>query len=549
MSGTVFFDAFTEVGPRHKKHPAHAWRLEEVLAEMDHCSISAAMVASTTSVSYEPMHENLLLSGRIAAHADRLRAIWNAMPSVTGEFPEPGELLRLMRRHDVRALSLHPKSNAWDLLAEHNAPLLAALEAERVPVIIDRQEVEYRDLDALLVRHPALPVILRGAHWQEQRLLLPLLPLRRNLHVTFDRLQAHWLLEELVEAGLEEQLLFGSHAPLMSMGAHRCYLDYADIPERARARIAGGNLVRLLGLPAAPRLRENGDEDELMAAARRGQPLPTQVLDMHMHIVHEGMHGGGGKMRCRDGGPRGVLRLLDRLGIVGGGFMSWNGVVSADTLAGNDTVMSTLDATPPGFWGLASIDPAHYGDRMGELVPRIHADPRLVGMKPYYVHGIAYDHPSWEPWWKLGDERQYYALVHRTREDYSEVAALAAKWPRVRWVIAHCGESHRVADQAVEVIRRFPNVYAEITLTAVTFGVIDYLVEQAGADRVVYGSDLPMRDPRQQLGWVVFSRLSLADKRRVLGGNARAVLAPCLDRLPARNRPPEPTAAQLVPAG
>jgi len=44
--------------------------------------------------------------------------------------------------------------------------------------------------------------------------------------------------------------------------------------------------------------------------------------------------------------------------------------------------------------------------------------------------------------------------------------------------------------------------------------------ENAGEDRIVYGSDLPMRDPRQQLGWVVFSRLSQRAKERILWRNA-----------------------------
>jgi len=49
-------------------------------------------------------------------------------------------------------------------------------------------------------------------------------------------------------------------------------------------------------------------------------------------------------------------------------------------------------------------------------------------------------------------------------------------------------------------------------------------VKGAGADRVMYGSDQPMRDMRQQLGWVVYSRLSEEDKMKVLGGNAMRLL-------------------------
>ena len=40
VSDVLYFDAFTQIGPRLDKHPAEAWRLDHLLAEMSHCSIS-----------------------------------------------------------------------------------------------------------------------------------------------------------------------------------------------------------------------------------------------------------------------------------------------------------------------------------------------------------------------------------------------------------------------------------------------------------------------------------------------------------------------------
>ena len=80
-------------------------------------------------------------------------------------------------------------------------------------------------------------------------------------------------------------------------------------------------------------------------------------------------------------------------------------------------------------------------------------------------------------------------------------------------------------------VSRSANFMMEITLTPVNLGIIDYLVENTSPDRVMYGSDLPMRDPRPQLGWAVFSRLKLEEKLKVLGGNAKRLL----DRIRAAN--------------
>ena len=39
----IFFDAFTQFGPRIGGHGAHPWSLRHLIDELDHCSISAAL--------------------------------------------------------------------------------------------------------------------------------------------------------------------------------------------------------------------------------------------------------------------------------------------------------------------------------------------------------------------------------------------------------------------------------------------------------------------------------------------------------------------------
>ncbi|MBM4086006.1 MAG: hypothetical protein FJ272_14565 [Planctomycetes bacterium] len=51
------------------------------------------------------------------------------------------------------------------------------------------------------------------------------------------------------------------------------------------------------------------------------------------------------------------------------------------------------------------------------------------------------------------------------------------------------------------------------------------MVKEAGADKVIFGSDFPMRDPHPQLAWVVYAKLSFEDKRKILGENFKAILA------------------------
>lgn len=534
----MFFDGFTRIGPRRHKHPAERWSLKHLVEEMEHCSISGSLVFSMLSVNYDAMHANLELSKMLKPYP-YLFAIWNAIPHNTGEFPTPHDLEKLMKEHDVRAITIHPVNNNWDWRMPENQELFEWLERERVLTITRPEEFGgLGGIKELLFRYPELPLLLTGVTWSFQRVIFPMLSHFRNLYISFDNFQINEGLETLVADGYEDQLIFASNAPSMSMGAHRAYVDYADVPKAARDKIAGGNLIRLLKGQRPPSIRENKDEDILMKAVRHGQPVPVPIIDAHMHILHEGLNGAGWHYRMRNGGPSGVFKLIKRLGYVGGGIMSWSGVVSHDSVGGNEAATQALDVSPRGYWGLANFDPSHYTqEELAEMIPKIYADKRFIGMKPYHYYGVPYHDPSYDIWWKYGNENRLYALIHNTRADLLEIETLAPKYPEVRWIIAHAGGSFKMADMAIEAMKKYPNIYADITLTPVHLGIIEYLIEGAGEDRILYGSDLPMRDPRQQLGWAVFTHLSLAVKKKLLAENMYHVIKPNLQQLPEHSIP------------
>ena len=524
----VFFDAYACIGPRLRKHGAERWTLDHVLEDMRHCSIAGALVCHQLGIVYDPMHGNRLLCRELEPHPD-LYPMWNVVPHHTAQFPPPDELLELMRQHDVRAVTLNPVTNFWDLLSEANHALLSVLESSRTLTVIRRTELQdFDQLETLLLRFPDMPVLLSHVGWSEQRYVMALMELCPNLHLTFNHYQVHYGPEWLVELGYEDRLVYSSNAPEMSMGAHRTYIDYADIPEETRAKIAGGNLKRLLKGqgPSAP--ASNPDEDDMMRRARLGQPQEATVIDPHMHMLHSGMHGDG-RVTMHDGGPEGVLRLVRRLGYDGGGILSWN-VIVGDSLGGNEAVRLALDVFPDGYWGAGSFDPTHCTqDELRELIPALYADPRFKELKPFFF-ALRYDDPLYDVWWEVADKHRLMVLLDRNRSgnDFSEVDDLAERFPNASWIVPHCGASFPLADAAIACAGRHANVYLDITYTSVPAGMVEYLVEGAGADRVLYGSDLPMRDPRPQLGWVIYARLPLEAREKVLGLNAARLRDRCV---------------------
>src|SRR5690242_5383052 len=108
-----FFDAYTCIGPRTVNgHGSHPWSLQHLLDEMQHCSISGALVASTGQIVYNAMHENLRLSERLAKY-DHLFPIWAAHPHWLDDFPSPDRLAQALAQHRVRAVLARPMPNGW----------------------------------------------------------------------------------------------------------------------------------------------------------------------------------------------------------------------------------------------------------------------------------------------------------------------------------------------------------------------------------------------------------------------------------------------------
>ena len=76
----------------------------------------------------------------------------------------------------------------------------------------------------------------------------------------------------------------------------------------------------------------------------------------------------------------------------------------------------------------------------------------------------------------------------------------------------------------MDVARRFANVYLELTAAYAVRGVIEAMVEQVGAHKVVLGYDLPWFDPHYAIGCVVMAHISEAARRAILRDNALRLL-------------------------
>lgn len=532
----MFFDCNCEIGPRTDKDPAAPWSTEDVLKWMDQCSIDGALVVHTLSVTHDPVQAREMLAREVRKAPKRLFPCWTAIPPCPGDHqPRPGELIDAMRTQKVRAVKLFPKTHNWPLTVDVVGPLLETLERERILTLINFDEMPdarlgtyghlaYATLDALLLKFPRLPVLLQRVWWSAQRMVAALMQRHRHLYIEFANYQINRGLEEYSKFFGAERLLFGSGLPLMSAGAARAFVDYAMLSKKQKELIAGGNLARLLGVqPAArPALKL----DPLRARAAAGKPVKALVLDGHSHILQEGASSAGGYLMYK-GDADGLVEMKDLLGIRKTAIMSWSGPIACDPVEGNDVIVRAIKRHPERFLGMLYINPliTPAKDLKAQMRKRIGKEG-WVGLKPYPRTGLKYNDPLYAPCWEYANEKRIYSLLHTggPAGGMDVVKELAKKYPDAQWMIAHTGGSFGMARGVVAAMKECPNIWAELTLTPVTNGVIEWMVNEIGDDRILFGTDAPMRDPRPQFGWVVWADLPVETRKKILGENYQRLL-------------------------
>ena len=537
MSDLTYFDCNVIVGQRPMKHRRERWSTEHLLEDMDLAEIAGALTVHAVATTYDPMYGNGRLHAEVAKAPERLFPAWCIAPlGGPGAYRTGDDLLRAMDEQGVRAVRIPP--TGLSAHSEFLGPTLDALQERGVLTLMeagsDRHPSGWGAADpfaffhGLLSRHPRLPLLLIDHYWVQQAQIHRLMELHDNLHIEFSSYQINRGLERYVADFGDERLLFGSGMTVKSPGAARSFVDYAQIPQESKRRIAGGNLRRLLrGIgPKQPETLRR-PYDPILADARDGRPLTTPVLDAHSHVLHEGGETAGLRYVMYHGGADGILEAGTWCGIDRVAMMSWNGPVCTDARDGNGIVWRAIRSHGRSVIGVAVIDPTHMSpEDIEEEIRLRYVEQGFVGMKPYPNMNLSYEDEAFVPWWSFGDLNRLYALVHVADQTggLPAIERLADRFQDVSWVVAHAGAGWAFAEEVAACVRRHPNVYAEITYTSVTNGVIEFLVEAAGEDRVVFGSDQPMRDPRPQLGWVVWADLPAEVRAKVLGGNFQSIL-------------------------
>ena len=123
----------------------------------------------------------------------------------------------------------------------------------------------------------------------------------------------------------------------------------------------------------------------------------------------------------------------------------------------------------------------------------------------------------------------------------AEVAVMAGRHPKTRIVMAHLTGA---GERGLKDIAPHPNLLVDISGGEPEAGMVELAVKLLGAERVVFGTDTPIRSYGATLGKVLEAKIPQREREMILGGNAERLLGralrghggPCPYEGPARRR-------------
>ena len=166
-----------------------------------------------------------------------------------------------------------------------------------------------------------------------------------------------------------------------------------------------------------------------------------------------------------------------------------------------------------------------------EFVRRSLEEPAVVGIKIHpAMHECRADDDCWRRVWELAASSRLPILTHSwCISDYNPTqkhaqpalfARYAREFPEVALILGHAGGRYEGHLAAAALAQAYDNVYLDLAGDSYGLGLVEYLVSQVGAARILYGSDLTWIDPRTQLGMILDADISEGDKANILRDNA-----------------------------
>jgi predicted TIM-barrel fold metal-dependent hydrolase len=518
----VLFDANGRCGVSVNSTSSYP-RARDYLAQLDRLGISRGLAWHVTIGSDHIPTANARLLGDLAATPGARGRVLPVFGFSAQMLYEPGavdELERQMRAAGSRALRF---STAFSNNLRLVEPVLARLAALNPVVFVGFGDLKPDDLLAVAGRLPAVRFVLADISWGRYIETFDLLRRCPNVLAEISSMHTWNALEIAVRTVGADRLLFGLGVRSHN-GAALAALALAGLSEPDRARIAHGNLERLLGLAPAVRPAPASRTGVLFGRLLAGRQLGVDVVDAHYHLGASG----GYVLEQQDlkGQLRASLVEADRFGVRTVLVSSLPALLGDDPLAGNLELARLLRSTRGRFRPYFAFNP-RFSDMLAPSLRK--AMPAFVGFKTLCGYwNVRIDDDRFAPMWEYADRHRLPILNHTWQGAHNAPAMLkdvVKEYPNAQFLLGHSGGGDAGRAEAEELAAAHDNVFLEWCGSFCSSRPWEETLKHLPVTKVVYGSDAYAHGVPWELGRLLSLDLPDSRLRPMLGATMRRILA------------------------
>lgn len=251
-----------------------------------------------------------------------------------------------------------------------------------------------------------------------------------------------------------------------------------------------------------------------------------KVIDIHTHPLFEKNDSKEYVDRIVDAGHRYGYERMVALGDV---LRYGNHPTAKQIQSINDGTARVIDWYPDMFVGFCYLNPLLGETAVHREMHRCIEELGFRGVKLEICNNAT--HPAMQPVMEESIRMGVPVLQHtadmtklKAREfhsDPADTAELGRRYPDARIIMAHLTACDvRGVLEIIDV----PNIWVDTSAYLPFSGLVELAVNKLGAGRVVYGSDLPIRDLPSTMGRILDASINAGDKSRILYSNALELL-------------------------
>ena len=252
-------------------------------------------------------------------------------------------------------------------------------------------------------------------------------------------------------------------------------------------------------------------------------PRPPFIIDAHLHLGTSGMYFAPG---CD---ARHLLELMDALRIEYA-ICSEMKVVLCGSQVGMQASYDLFEQSDGRIFFQGVFDPRNPPASLQALEEAV-KKPGFVGLKIHpSMHGTPAEAPAYEAAWAFADQHQCAILAHTwSVSNYNPVQALSTperfevhieNFREVNFVLGHAGGKGGGRAEAIRLVDQYENVYLDFAGDIYCHSFFETMLNAVPVERILYGSDYPMLDPRTNLSRVLLGDMDEDVKLRILRENA-----------------------------